>query len=67
MAPRIIEAHTDKEGFITATVAFDDGLNQSVRLPGWANKKNIKDEAVRLRTEAEAAQQAKQERTDLVD
>jgi hypothetical protein len=65
--PKITTAEEHNDGFITATVAFEDGLNQTVRLPKWANKKNIKDEAVRMREESEARIAAKTSRSDLVE
>lgn len=65
MPLRIIAAEEGSDGFITASVAFDDGMDQTVRLPNWASKQNIKDEAQRLRDDAEAASAAKTKRTDL--
>lgn len=67
MPPKITVAEEGLDGMITATVRFDDGLDQTVRLPNWASKKNIKDEAQRLRDAAEAETQAKTHRTDLVE
>lgn len=44
-----IIAAEEFDGEITASVEFPDGKTQTVVLPIWATKKNIKDEAQRLR------------------
>lgn len=48
-------------------VQFDDGFVQTVNLPSWATKDNIKDEAVRLRKQVEDREANKIMRSDLVD
>jgi len=48
-------------------VQFEDGNQQTVMLPSWATKQNIKDEAKRLRAQSDARQVNKKDRTDLVD
>lgn len=63
---KIIEA-SETEGQVSAKVRFPDGLEQSVNLPSWATKQNIKDEARRLRESAEARDTARKKRADLED
>lgn len=62
---KIVEA-TETDGHITAKVRFPDGLEQSVQLPAWASKQNIKDEAQRLRTDAESRNARARSREDLL-
>ena len=57
----------ESNGMITATVRFDDGKDQTVVLPAWATKQNIKAEAKRLRDEAEDRESRKTKREDLVE
>ena len=64
---KIREAQEHNDGTVTASVEFPDGLMQTVVLPSWATKQNIKDEAKRLRDHAEAKEKAKKVRRDLTD
>ena len=63
---KILQAHEEGEQ-IEATVEFPDGFTQSVRVPYWANKANIKDEAKRLRKQVEDREKLKKPRPDLMD
>lgn len=63
---KIVDAK-EHDGFITATVQFPDGKNQTVILPNWATKANIKAEAQRMRDTYEARETAHQPRKDLID
>lgn len=64
---KVVDAREHADGTIEASVEFPDGLTQSVVLPSWATKQNIKDEAKRLRDKAEATEKAKKVRGDLKD
>lgn len=63
---KIIEA-SETDDHISAKVRFPDGLEQSVNLPSWATKQNIKDEAKRLREQAESRETKRKKRADLED
>lgn len=62
---RIIAA-SETNGTITASVEFADGRHQTVVLPSWATKTNIKAEARRLRDEADARSSSTATRQDLL-
>lgn len=63
---KIVSA-SETNGTITATVQFGDGLEQTVNLPSWATRENIRKEARRLRDEAESRERTRTSRTDLMD
>lgn len=63
---KITQAHEIND-HLEATVEFEDGWTTSVHLPNWASKDNIKDEAKRLRKQAEDKDKSKRLRHDLVD
>lgn len=63
---RIVGAE-EHDGYVTASVEFDDGQTQTIILPSWASKDNFKDEAQRLRDKAEAMHENKVSREDLCD
>lgn len=64
---KVIQAHEDHEGMVTALVEFPDGNVQNVILPKWADKKNFIDEAKRLRSLTEDKEARKVRRQDLED
>lgn len=61
---KILQAHEEGDQ-IEATVEFPDGFTQSVRVPIWATKQNIKDEAKRIRKQIEDRETKKVKRPDL--
>ncbi len=63
---KVVQAH-EQDDHIEATVEFPDGYTQSVHVPAWATKQNIKDEAQRLRTQVENREKNKKSRADLED